>query len=75
MRLLLFWRRREKKFEREMKSTKDAEMASKKLWKKAFEDETFSYEGLILGLNRIIYGRGRRAIGLTGMTMRYCGLR
>lgn len=31
------------------------------MWKKAFEDGTFSYEDLILGLNRLIYGPGKES--------------
>lgn len=50
-----------RKFERETRSTEEAERASKELWKNASENGTFSYEGLILGFNRIMYGPGKES--------------
>lgn len=51
----------EKKFAREEKSTEEAERRSRELWKKAFEDGTFSYEGLMLEFNRIMYRPGKES--------------
>lgn len=44
-----------------MKSKEEAKRASEELWKIAFEDGTFSYEGLMLGFNTIMYGLGKES--------------
>ena len=76
MRLLSFLEGKAgRRFKTERRSTEGAERMSKRLGREAEEMEEFTYEGLVMGFKRIMYGPGGRVIGLRGMIMRCWGLR